>query len=471
MGTRKLLVKLAFCVCLSSAGFCGTYGGGTGSPSDPFIISMPEHLQELSATSGDWGQCFKLTANVSASLYTQVTLFTGVFDGDGHSITGFSYLSDGGDYGGFFGRVEGAGAAVKDLTIIAPNINVPTKQYVGAIVGRLKDGTVSGCTVLGGSIRARTYTGGVVGYNWGGSITGCASSASVTGNIRTGGIAGASDHYSYITGCVAESNVTSADELCGGVVGENLGEVTACCSYGDVIGIIYAGGVAGANGQGSTSGSIARSLSWSYVAASSYVGGLVGRNVNGQIWDSYALGTVVPTNAPAGGLIGKNESAGTVARCYSTGYLTKTGSNIGGLVGQNAAGGSAITASFWDTQASGQAGSAGGEGKTTYYMQQVVTYTAAGWDFLGESANGTADKWRLCQDGMYYPGLNWEWSKADLVCPNGVEFVDFAVLAASWAQTAAGLKADLDGSGTVDIADIAIFVQDWLTGFDEGLPT
>jgi hypothetical protein len=255
--------------------------------------------------------------------------------------------------------------------------------------------------------------------------------------LQTGGIVGFSDEHSYVIRCIVEGNVTASGEYCGGIVGENLGEIAACCSYGDVSGI-------------------------------NYVGGLVGRNLAGQVSDSYAMGTVFLISAPAGGLIGKNESGGTVTRCYSKGYVNKTGSNIGGLVGQNPAGGSAITASFWDTLTSGQTNSAGGEGKTTYYMQQVATYTAAGWDFLGY---GTAGTWRLCQDGIAYPGLGWEWSKADLICPDGVEFVDFAVLAASWMQSGAGLKGDLDGSGLVDLADLAIFVQDWLTGLDSGLPT
>jgi len=367
--------------------------------------------------------------------------------------------------------VEGYGAAVKNLTIISPSFNVPAKQYVGAVAGRLRYGTISNCAVQGGSVRAHSYAGGIAGYNFTGSIVNCFSSASVTGSARTGGITGAIDISSFLTGCIATGNVTGSDDFCGGLVGENLGHVAFCSASGDVTGINYVGGLAGINGQGGAPGTITCSLALGRAAGTSFVGGLVGRNLSGQISDSYAMGAVQPANAPAGGLIAKNESAGSVARCFSTGYVTKTGSGFGGLIGQNAAGSSAIAASFWDTISSGQSASAGGEGKITSQMMQLATFTAAGWDFLGESANGTADKWRLCQDLIDYPGLSWDWPRADIACPDGVEFVDYAILAASWLQTGSGLKGDLDDSGLVDLADLALFTLYWLEGFDTGLPS
>ena len=46
---------------------------------------------------------------------------------------------------------------------------------------------------------------------------------------------------------------------------------------------------------------------------------------------------------------------------------------------------------------------------------------------------------------------------------NIVNLTDFSVLASNWEQTGAGLSGDFDYSGTVDIVDLAYFVDYWLT--------
>jgi hypothetical protein len=40
-------------------------------------------------------------------------------------------------------------------------------------------------------------------------------------------------------------------------------------------------------------------------------------------------------------------------------------------------------------------------------MMDVQTYLAAGWDFVGETANGTEDIWWILE-GQDYPRLSWE---------------------------------------------------------------
>src|SRR5439155_20439166 len=64
-----------------------------------------------------------------------------------------------------------------------------------------------------------------------------------------------------------------------------------------------------------------------------------------------------------GGLVGRN--LGTVQTSYATGAVSGP-SNLGGLVGNNTSGPIAgtVTDSYWDTQTSGQATSAGGAGAT-----------------------------------------------------------------------------------------------------------
>jgi hypothetical protein len=90
--------------------------------------------------------------------------------------------------------------------------------------------------------------------------------------------------------------------------------------------------------------------------------------------------------------------------CYSTGSV-RGNKSVGGLVGSSYE--RDIVASFWDTQTSGQATSAAGTGKTTAEMQMASTFLDAGWDFVGETANGTEDLWWILE-GKDYPRLWWE---------------------------------------------------------------
>ena len=49
----------------------------------------------------------------------------------------------------------------------------------------------------------------------------------------------------------------------------------------------------------------------------------------------------------------------------------------------------------------------GGTGKTTAEMHTAKTFLDAGWDLVGETANGTEDIWKIAE-GLDYPRLGWE---------------------------------------------------------------
>jgi thioredoxin len=188
------------------------------------------------------------------------------------------------------------------------------------------------------------------------------------------------------------------------------------------------GGLAGSNGwmAGTPGGRVTRCYSTGIVRGSGSVGGLVGANL-GTLDSCYAQGTVSGSTG-VGGLLGSNDVilttsgpvAGKVRRCYSTAGVTGLEA-AGGLVGNNGCvdigkqdptlACAEVTASFWDAQTSGQAASAGGAGKGTAEMQTAGTFLAAGWDFVGETANGTADLWRI-NEGKDYPRFWWQAAEA-----------------------------------------------------------
>ena len=55
------------------------------------------------------------------------------------------------------------------------------------------------------------------------------------------------------------------------------------------------------------------------------------------------------------------------------------------------------TYNFWNMEISGQSRSDGGIGLTTAEMQTTNTFLDAGWDFVGEIANGTEDIWWILE--------------------------------------------------------------------------
>jgi hypothetical protein len=120
------------------------------------------------------------------------------------------------------------------------------------------------------------------------------------------------------------------------------------------------------------------------------------------------FGDVTATGNWAGGLVGLN--SGTILECHALGSV-KGLDYAGGLVGRKRL--AKVSASLWDVQACGQTTSAGGTGKITTEMQTTGTFLDAGWDFVGESTNGTENVWAICH-GMDYPNLTWQSVTGDL---------------------------------------------------------
>jgi hypothetical protein len=185
-----------------------------------------------------------------------------------------------------------------------------------------------------------------------------------------------------------------------------------------------------------------------------------------KITDCYSLGNV-SGDTGVGGLVGwnyviyggwNNTIPAKITNCYSAGAVSGN-SYVGGLIGRNNGN---VDYCFWDVNSSGQASSAGGTGKTTAEMQTKSTFTDAGWDFLGEVINGPNDIWKICE-GTNYPKLAWQVPLAgDFVCPDGVDFHDFAVFANQWLLEE--IPADVwpeGGDGIVNFFDWAVYAGQW----------
>lgn len=110
------------------------------------------------------------------------------------------------------------------------------------------------------------------------------------------------------------------------------------------------------------------------------VGGIAGVIFDGAgiRWSYVRGGSITGTVGATGGIVG-NASLIDIQTVYSSAAITSP-VNDGGLVGVNAD--ILVLDSFWDTEASSQATSAGGgNGRTTAQMKTQSTFTNEGWDF------------------------------------------------------------------------------------------
>ncbi|MFC6283367.1 two-partner secretion domain-containing protein, partial [Polaromonas aquatica] len=214
---------------------------------------------------------------------------------------------------------------------------------------------------------------GTVNWNAGAGFNPIARGSDVfTGNLDGGG------HVvdQLLINRPAENNVGLIGSMNGGTV-SNLGLTGGTVSGNQTVGSLV----------GYNNGLVTNSHSSADVYSSVYSGGgLVGVNT-GTVSNSYASGFVFSAFY-AGGLVGTN--AGTVSGSYATGTVSGF-SDTGGLVGLDNSG--TVSNSFWDTQTTGQATSAGGTGITTADRMKAQTFIDAGWNASNVGGDGTT--WRI----------------------------------------------------------------------------
>ena len=183
-------------------------------------------------------------------------LYSGTFDGGGHTITGLTFTTND-EYVGLFGCLDRTGT-VKNVVMEGVQItNDNESSDVGGVVGFIL-GTIENCSVSG-SVSGTVYVGGVVGAQIDGSITGCSSSATVKGMVDVGGVAGQTNSNATLTACYATGNVIIEIDPVkniagGGLVGMNAGNgLLACYATGNVTstgsstGNVHIGGFLGNN--------------------------------------------------------------------------------------------------------------------------------------------------------------------------------------------------------------------------------
>ena len=182
--------------------------------------------------------------------------FSGVFDGQNHTISNLTCTSNTNGYAGLFGNFDGT---VQNLILRDAQITV--EGQAAAVVCENYKGQVLNCAMIGGSVKGKSVAGGVVCYNRG-TVENCYATGDVTslsgGRIcYAGGVVGYNYREGTVQSCYAAGRVES-EEHAGGAVGGNYGTVQNCVALGQSVSAQRnAHRVVGENSGGTLSGNYA----------------------------------------------------------------------------------------------------------------------------------------------------------------------------------------------------------------------
>ena len=270
------------------------YWQGEGTAASPYRISTVNDLHTLKEWTsylgkGTNGLHFQLQKDIDMedTWLSYVDEFSGVFDGNGKTISNLNYNAGNGR-NALFSHLN-SGGVIKNLTISGTIIE---NEYsnAGGIVG-MNEGIVIGCTNLV-DIKGRHYAAGIVRTN-----------------------------YGQVIACVNKGNLECSEGTVGGIVEQqgNGGEIIACYNVGAING---------------TRNNDAR------------VGGVLSEGFGGKVIACYNTGTL--QGSPRGNIVGRvfsYASSFEISNCYWTGTDEAVGANDDNKA--SISGGGAVTGTDW----------------------------------------------------------------------------------------------------------------------------
>ena len=313
----SLMAPLSVCVSAEDTTVFGT---------DDYNIDDEDDLLtfgQLLETNTFEGKTIVLTNDITLTqewnaVYASNVAFYGIFDGQGHTITGLEKPNASGNWGFI---PNGGGCTIQNVTF--KEVSITSSGCTGTIVGYKAgsgdmtfinvhvQGSLSGSNVLGGFVGAtRTYN--TV------SFTNCSFVGSLTNTSSnyTGGLVGGSGAHITATNCYVNATI-EANSYVGGIIGQTGGSgvdtnraVTVTNCYID--------------------GSITTS------AGGQRVGGIGGRLGKAVVTDCVVAMDITASDTTtlvaafaAQSLMTGTDSTATFTRCVYTGNLTAKGEKVG----------------------------------------------------------------------------------------------------------------------------------------------
>lgn len=338
-----------------------------------YVINTGKELAYIAQTGGDWLGYNYILANdivlndveltydengnltVDASTlnqWTPINGFKGIFDGNGHSISGVyvnttssagffancrgdvsnlritnSYIKGGSNVGGICGSFNETG---KDMVNCFYDGAVIGTSNIGGLIGLNNATNISKCGNYGDVWGTGNYVCGIVGSFYAYGIDDCFNEGNITSTgDYVAGIAGSSDTYS-INNCVNKGNITGRNYVAGICGKIEKANIWSCGNTGIITGTDYIGGICGYSAYGyveSWTSNISSSYNTGAIYGNSYVGGITGYTNYADVYSCYNVGDVKGQDN-VGAVIGKSESVwgkGTASGCY---YLKNDSVNI-----------------------------------------------------------------------------------------------------------------------------------------------
>lgn len=326
---RKAVIIFIVCIMLGTAvphtisaktsiwdgSVASEFSSGNGSESSPYRITTADELAFLAEAVNNGntftGVYFELDADIflndtaesnwkeNAKKWIPIgafdTAFSGIFNGNGHTVSGL-YITCYDSYVGLFGKaIE---AKITNLGVI--NSFVQGSSSVGAIVGEDENCYFEAC-YSDCEIHGEFNLGGISGTSICSTFKKCYNLGNISGNKIVGGISGNAMEAPLFEHCYNVGELTVSSEIVGGIVG-NLGRGSTTSSYN----------------AGSINGN-------------KYIGGIVGFSGGCSITDCYNIGAIKGEDS-VGGIFG--HATATMSTCYNSGEVNSTtnGGSIGGVI-------------------------------------------------------------------------------------------------------------------------------------------
>lgn len=351
-----------------------SYAGGTGSSSDPYLISTGAQLARFASQVNSGAEVWKVyqltndiylndVSNVEAwdttppqnqwtPIGTSTNQFMGSFSGKGFCVYGL-YISTSDNYQGLFG-VGQNNAGIFDVGVDKSYIK--GGSHVAAVCGQKLRGDISGNHDLygcysGATVIGQDAVGGIVGSApgdmFGYTFRNCHNTGSVTGKNLVGGIVGYCDSGT-VSSCYNVGNITGNDRV-GGIAGK-----TIYGSYCWNVGKVYGGNcVAGIIGEapfyGSSSSSISCSFNAGEISGRVHVAGIVGYSAvysfmyNTSISNCYNIGEIKGESNYVAGIgprcfkdwFSESDDMCVFTNCYNTGNIVSPNARFKGPIFSN----------------------------------------------------------------------------------------------------------------------------------------
>lgn len=252
--TKLKTFLLALVLMSFSAGSAlAQFSGGNGTADNPYIITTATQLAQLAtyvnSNSEHYSSAhYRLGKDFSLSSYnTGVgwipigdpygTPFSGVFDGDGHVISGLYIKTSSNQnnsitqYNALFGYIKSA--VIKNVGL--EDVNIQAGEYVGGIVASTSPDSddfnlITHCYVTGTIQSEHGMVGGIAGSFGSGTITNCYTDVTVTSDGKAvGGIVG-DIRVSTLSHCYAVGLVSGEEHAIGGIAGDVMETSVSNCA-------------------------------------------------------------------------------------------------------------------------------------------------------------------------------------------------------------------------------------------------